>query len=247
MKTLTLRTIGGIFLAAASATLVGCPPEDQEAPPEQGAPQVQPEVHDFKDYWPFQVGNLWHLSSLYEEDTAFEYEVKEEYAGKEASGWRLTFRKVTKIESQRFERDEYLILLDGFVFHTFDKDRMHEVLEDPKNAQSVPIVSEFSPRYFVEGTNEIVGMPLYDTLAGHLKSITPFVECDDVRSEAEDFPIPSDTKAMMLMDKGYCSNPQDPFRSAPGFGFGKDIGIIYYYGHVLSYAYVDGVEYSFQP
>ena len=245
MRTIAMRNVCGILLAVSSVVLMGCPPEEQE--PGEQLVQPQQVVADFADYWPFQVGNLWHLSSLYEEGTAFEYEVEEEYVGKEASGWRLRFRKVAKIESQRFERDEYLILLDGFLFHTFDKDRMYEVLDDPKSVQAVPMVSRFAPRYFVEGTNEIDGMPLYHTVAGHLKSVTPFVECDGLSSQAEDFPISSGVPVVMLMDKQYCADPQDPDKSAPGFGFGEGIGIIYFYGHVLSYAYVDGVEYSFQP
>jgi hypothetical protein len=50
---------------------------------------------------------------------------------------------------------------------------------------------------------------------------------------------------MMLMDKQYCGDPQQPFHAAPGFGFAEGIGMIYFYGNVLTYAYVDGVEYMF--
>ena len=185
------------------------------------------------------------MSSLYEKGNAFEYEVLEEFEGDEATGWHLRFRKYSKDPLQEFERDEYLILLGDFLYHTFNKDRMHEVLADPKNVRLVENVGPMAPRHFYEGTNEIDGMPLYHSVAGPLKSITPFVECDGMSSAAEDFPIPIDTRTMMLMDKQYCGDPQQPFLAAPGFGFAEGIGMIYFYGNVLSYAYVDGVEYTF--
>lgn len=243
MSNTMLRTMA---LAVFSVALAGCPPEEPE-PQDDGAALPPPEPFDFKDYWPLTEGNVWFMSSLYEKGNAFEYEVLEEFKGTEASGWHLRFRKYSKEPSQAFERDEYVILLGDFLYHTYNKDRMHEVIDDPKNVGSVENVGEMAPRHFFEGANEIDGMLLYHSVAGPLKSITPFVECDGVRSAADDFPIPLDVRTMMLMDKQYCADPQDPFRAAPGFGFAEGIGMIYFYGHVLSYAYVDGVEYTFQP
>ncbi len=246
MESKTSSKTGAIALVIAATLLLGCPPEDDAIPdnPEQA---VEPEVFDFKDYWPFQVGNVWQFSSLYVEGATLEYEVREEYVGDEVSGWGLTFRSRTKTGTQDFDRDEYVILVDDFLYHTFSKDKMHEVLDDPKNIQVGIGLSRMAPRHFIEGTYDIDEMPLYHTVAGALKSVTPFIECDGVESQAQDFPIPSDTQVVMLMDKQLCASPQDPFRSAPGFGFAKDIGMIYFYGHILSYAYVDGVEYLFEP
>lgn len=236
-----IRTMGVIVLVAASAGLMGCPPQEEGPPPE-------PEVYDIKDYWPMAVGNEWEWVNVLDGDTT-KGVITDEYTSGPYTIWEMLFTDA----SDPSDPGEfvYFVLHPDYLLYTNNEDSLSSLPDDPNDLDALQGFIPIMQRNITEGVRPHAYREDNFTTTDTVDNLTPFEaciehfsdECVEIVWEASDFPVSPDTHSILWTSTETHENGD--FHERVEGWFALDVGPLVFLGEsLLIRALVDGVEYS---
>jgi hypothetical protein len=241
----TLKQFASAAVITAALTfLPACPPEE---PAEER--EVEPQRFDFKEFWPMQVGNQWHMQPEIVNDEAyyFVYEVLQDLSTEKMGGWFVDYRILDEDGNTVDKDPRYYVLREDFFAVVYNKDTFEAIMNDPEAPLPEDGISIIAPRYAYDRMppqafgETARGRSRFSEVTELLSALrgNSCLDPIDLHSDTG-LPVPSEHQVLATLVEADCSGrPYFSVRDVFGHGVGPLL-----MGRRLDFAIVNGVVYA---